>query len=231
MSRFNLVIRLRSIAENGRMHSGPVGRGRRTGAGAGRRTGLGGGGIVLGPQPQRDQREGIELAAGFDLLVRLEAFQGVHRTLAPGAVGLFRLQVTFGRQRVLDLPVTVRRGSELPGPPCRGARRGPFFPPCALSCRSRCAVVAVRCAGAPVLAVVPLAGAFRVPTVFFAVVRLLAAGVCFRAGCAGCAPQARNTKPSMAPQARICCIVNLPSLAIKGTAPRRRPGAACRGER
>ena len=72
-------------------------------------------------EAQRDQGEGIDLAAGFQILIRLEFLQGIRGSLVPGPGGVLRRQKALGGQGSLDLAVTVRGGRQLPVAPGDGA--------------------------------------------------------------------------------------------------------------
>src|SRR5450759_1622055 len=72
--------------------------------------GLLGRGIAVRAQAESDQGERVNLAAGFQILLRLELLQGIRGGLIPGPRGVLGLQKPLGCQGTLDLAVTVRRG-------------------------------------------------------------------------------------------------------------------------
>src|ERR1035438_7350773 len=69
--------------------------------------------IVVRAQTERDERQRIDLAGGFQGLLGLKLFEGVPGRRTPGARSLFKGQVALGHQRFLDLFVAIRRGGSL----------------------------------------------------------------------------------------------------------------------
>src|ERR1035437_5651773 len=95
--------------------------------------GVCGGGLAprrLAPRakPQRDQRQGIYLTGGIEVLPGLELLQRVHRRLGPGAAGIFGFQVALGGQRILDFLIPLGRRRQLPVAPRDTLRRRPLLP-------------------------------------------------------------------------------------------------------
>ena len=73
---------------------------------------------MFGTEAEGDQRKRIELSGGFQFLLILEAFEGIHGILIPDAGGLFGLEVAAGSQGILNFLVAFRRGHHLAGTPC-----------------------------------------------------------------------------------------------------------------
>lgn len=82
--------------------------------------------VVFWPQAKGNQREGIDLPGGFDVLRGLKPLQSVHGIWSPRAAGFFRTQKSLGDQRILNLFVTPRIGLRLPVTP--GGARSRFLP-------------------------------------------------------------------------------------------------------
>ena len=64
---------------------------------------------MLWTQTESDQRQRVHLARSVDILLRLESLKRVRGGLVPSSSRMLGRQITLSRQRLLDLPIAVRR--------------------------------------------------------------------------------------------------------------------------